>query len=47
MNRDLNPDLCDDGAVIFQLSYQANWVLVVMWIAYELEDYGYKSVCLM
>ena len=47
MNRDSNPDIHDAGTVIFQLSYQANWGLVVMWIAYELVDYGYKSVCLM
>ena len=25
----LNPDLCDAGAVLHQLSYQANWELVV------------------
>ena len=24
--------LCDTGAVLYQLSYQANWELVVMWI---------------
>ena len=25
--RDSNPDLCDAGAVLYQLSYQANWQL--------------------
>ena len=28
----LNPDLCDAGAVLYQLSYQANWELVIMWV---------------
>ena len=27
---DLNPDLCDSGAVLYQLSHQANWKLVVI-----------------
>ena len=25
-------DLCDAGAVLYQLSYQANWELVILWI---------------
>ena len=25
-------DLCDTGAVLYQLSYQANWELVILWI---------------
>ena len=25
-------DLCDTGAVLFQLSYQANWELVTLWV---------------
>ena len=25
---DLNPDLCDAGTVLHQLSYQANWEMV-------------------
>jgi len=29
---DLNLDLCDKGAVIYQLSYQANWELAVTWV---------------
>ena len=28
----INPDLCDSGAVPHQLSYQANWELVVLWV---------------
>ena len=27
--RDANPDLCDSGAVLHQLSYQVNWELVI------------------
>ena len=30
LNRDTNPELCD--AVLYQLSYRANWELVVMWV---------------
>ena len=30
LNRDLNPDLCNAGAVLYQLSYQANWEQVIM-----------------
>ena len=25
-------DLCDTGAVFYQLSYQANWKLVMSWV---------------
>ena len=25
--------LCDTGAVLYLLSYQASWVLVIMWIS--------------
>ena len=27
-------DLCDTGAVLYQLSYQANWELVIQWVLY-------------
>ena len=37
-NGDLNPDLCDAGAVLYQLSYQANWENVVMWVDYKPVD---------
>ena len=30
--RDLSPDLYDAGAVLYQLSYQANWEQVIMWV---------------
>ena len=33
--RHLNPDLCDAGAVLHQLSYRANRNLVVMWVDYK------------
>ena len=29
---DSNPKLCNAGAVLYQLSYQANWELVVLWV---------------
>ena len=35
--RHLNPDFCKAGAVLYQLSYQANWELVVMWDDYKPE----------
>ena len=25
-------NLCDTGAVLYQLSYQANWGLVMLWV---------------
>ena len=25
-------DLCDAGAVLYQLNYQANWELVTLWV---------------
>ena len=30
--QDSNPDLCDASVVLNQLSYQANWELVIMWV---------------
>ena len=30
--RDSNPDFYDAVAVLYQLSYQANWELVIMWV---------------
>ena len=38
LNGDSNPDLCDAGAVLHQLSYQVNWVQVVMWLDYKPVD---------
>ena len=28
-------DLCDTGAVLYQLSWQANWKLVILWVRYN------------
>ena len=36
--RDSNPALCNVGAVFNQLSYQANWELVIMWVYAEPVD---------
>ena len=38
LNGDSNPDLCDAGAVLHQLNYQANWEQVVVWVDYKLVD---------
>ena len=35
LNGDLNPDLCNVGAVLNQLSYQANWQLLIMWVDHK------------
>ena len=35
LNWDSNPDLCDTGAKLYPLSYQANWEQVAMWVAYK------------
>ena len=39
--RDSNPDLCDAGAVLHQLSYQANWELVTKWVYDKPVNSGY------
>jgi len=33
-----NPDLCYASAVLYQLSFQANWEQVVMWVDYKAVD---------
>jgi len=38
MNGDSNPNLYDADAVRYQLSYRANWELVVMWVDYKPVD---------
>ena len=38
---DSNPDLCDAGAVFYQLRYQANWGLVIMRVNDKPVDGGY------
>ena len=42
---DSNSDLFDAGTVLHQLSYQANWEQVVIWVDYkpvdvEIDDYN-------
>ena len=32
LNRIQTHDLCDTGAVFYQLSYQADWELATMWV---------------
>ena len=39
--QDSIPDLCDTGALLYQLSYKANWELVVMWVNDRPVDSGY------
>ena len=39
--RDSNPDFCDAGVVLHQLSNQANWDLVIMWVYDKPLDSGY------
>ena len=34
LNGDPKPDLCNAGAVLYQLSSQANWELVITWVDY-------------
>ena len=38
LNGHSNPVLSDVGAVLHQLSYQANWEQVVVWVDYKLVD---------
>ena len=32
LNGYLNPEPCDAGAVLYQLSYLTSWELVIMWV---------------
>ena len=45
LNRDLNPDLYDAGTVPYQLSYQANWKEVIMWVDYKPVDAEIDDAC--
>ena len=36
--QDSNPDLSDANSVHYQLSYQANWELVIIWVYYKPVD---------
>ena len=38
--RDSNPDLCDASAVLYQLSYQANLELAIIWVNDKSVDSG-------
>mgnify|MGYP000704187732 FL=1 len=38
LNGDSNYDLCDPSAVLRQLSFQAKWEQVVMWVDYKSVD---------
>ena len=42
-----NHDICDAGAVFHQMSYQANWELVFVWVDYKPKDDGYRSIYIM
>ena len=44
LNGDLNRDLCDASAVLYQFSYQANWELVVMSVDCKPVDDGYRYI---
>ena len=44
---DSNPDLCDAGAVLQELSYHTNWELVVMWVDHKPVEDGSIHVMLM
>ena len=38
-------DLCDTGAVLYQLNYQANWELAILWVRnIPVEDKEYKWI---
>ena len=37
-------DLCDSSAVLQQLSYQANWEMVVKWVAHKPVEDGYLCI---
>ena len=40
----LDPGLCDASAVLYQLSYQANWELIIMWVNDTPVDDGDTSI---
>ena len=40
--QDSNPDLCDASAVLYQLNYQTNWELAIMWVHVNLGISGHK-----
>ena len=40
----LERDLCDTGAVLYQLSYQDNWELVILWVRNKPVDDEYMRM---
>ena len=44
--QDSNPDLSDAAAWLHQLSFQANWEPVVLWVDYKPVDDEYRSIIL-
>ena len=44
LNGDSSNDLCEVGAVLYHLSYQTNWELVVLWVNNKSVDEGYGSM---
>ena len=44
LERDTKPDLCDAGALLYELSYRANLELVVMWVDDNLVHDGHISI---
>ena len=47
LERDSNPALCDAGAVLHQLSYQANWELIIMRVGCKPIDEGFRALSMM
>ena len=41
------PDLDNAGAVLYQLSYQVKWELIVMWVDCKSVDDGYRCIYLI
>lgn len=42
LNSNLNPNLCHDRALLLNLSYQANWKLVILGVDYKPVDDGHR-----
>ena len=42
--RDSKPDHCSAGAVLYQLSYHANWELVTLSVDYKAVDDGCRCI---
>ena len=44
LERDTTPDLCNAGALLYELGYHANLELVVMWVDHNLVHDGHISI---